>query len=143
MAKRKSSKKKKQQKKQDISLIVVIILSVLLTVLIYAQSGAIGIALSDFFGGMIGILKYILHIKYGNKKSKQYINEISNISMFLLTFLCSIAILYFRNIAYFLICVVLWAITITENRKFKNDMKMYEIVQNQEKMEEILVLMNK
>ena len=56
MAKRKSSKKKKQQKKQDISLIVVIIL----TVLIYAQSGAIGIALSDFFGGMIGILKYIL-----------------------------------------------------------------------------------
>ena len=60
MAKRKSSKKKKQQKKQDISLIVVIILSVLLTVLIYAQSGAIGIALSDFFGGMIGILKYIL-----------------------------------------------------------------------------------
>ena len=52
------------------------------------------------------ILKYILHIKYGNKKSKQYINEISNISMFLLTFLCSIAILYFRNIAYFLICVV-------------------------------------
>ena len=69
------------------------------------------------------ILKYILHIKYGNKKSKQYINEISNISMFLLTFLCSIAILYFRNIAYFLICVVLWAITITENRKFKNDMK--------------------
>ena len=60
MAKRKSSKKKKQQKKQDISLIVVIILSVLLTVLIYAQSGAIGIALSDFFGGMLGILKYIL-----------------------------------------------------------------------------------
>ena len=89
------------------------------------------------------ILKYILHIKYGNKKSKQYINEISNISMFGLTFLCSIAILYFRNIAYFLICVVLWAITLTENRKLKNDMKMYEIVQKQEKMEEIPVLMNK
>ena len=63
--------------------------------------------------------------------------------MFGLTFLCSIAILYFRNIAYFLICVVLWAITLTENRKFKNDMKMYEIVQKQEKMEEIPVLMNK
>ena len=60
MAKRKSNKKKKQEKKQDISLIIVIILSVLLTVLIYTQSGTIGIALSDFFGGMIGILKYIL-----------------------------------------------------------------------------------
>ena len=57
-----SSKKKKQQKKQDISLIVVIILSVLLTGLIYTQSGTIGIALSDFFGGMIGILKYVLPI---------------------------------------------------------------------------------
>ena len=69
----------------------------------------------------------------------------NNILMKYLIYLCfcSIAILYFRNIAYFLICVVLWAITITENRKFKNDMKMYEIVQNQEKMEEILVLMNK
>ena len=63
--------------------------------------------------------------------------------MFGLTFLCSIAILYFRNIAYFLICIVLWAITIIENRKLKNDMKMYEIVQKQEKMEEIPVLMNK
>ena len=65
MSKRKSSKKKKQQKKQDISLIIVIILSVLLTVLIYAQSGAIGIALSDFFGGMLGILKYIFLAEYG------------------------------------------------------------------------------
>ena len=62
MAKRKSNKKKKQEKKQDISLIIVIILSVLLTVLIYTQSGTIGIALSDFFGGMIGILKYVLPI---------------------------------------------------------------------------------
>ena len=62
MAKRKNSKKKKQEKKQDISLIIVIVLSVLLTVLIYTQSGTIGIALSDFFGGMIGILKYVLPI---------------------------------------------------------------------------------
>ena len=49
--------------------------------------------------------------------------------MFLLTFVCSIAILYFKNIAYFLICVVLWIITIMENKKFKNDMKMYELVE--------------
>ena len=89
------------------------------------------------------IIKSILHIRLGNQEAKKYINEISNISMFFFTFLCSIAILYFRNIAYFLICVVLWAITLTENRKLKNDMKMYEIVQKQEKMEEIPALMNK
>ena len=75
------------------------------------------------------IFKNILHIKYGNKNSKKYINEISNVAMFLLTFVCSIAILYFKNIAYLLICVVLLIITIMENKKFKNDMKMYELVE--------------
>ena len=60
MAKRKNRRKKKQSNNQDISLIIVIILSVLLTVLIYTQSGTIGIALSNFFGGMFGVLKYVL-----------------------------------------------------------------------------------
>ena len=62
MAKRKNRKKKKQEKKQDIGLIIVIIFSLLLTVLIYTQSGTVGIVLSDFFGGMFGFLKYILPI---------------------------------------------------------------------------------
>ena len=62
MAKRKNRKMKKQEKKQDIGLIIVIIFSILLTVLIYTQSGTVGIALSDFFGGMFGFLKYILPI---------------------------------------------------------------------------------
>lgn len=62
MAKRKNRKKKKQEKKQDIGLIIVIIFSILLTVLIYTQSGTVGIVLSDFFGGMFGFLKYILPI---------------------------------------------------------------------------------
>ncbi len=62
MAKRKNKKKKKQNNTQDISLILVIIFSILLTVLIYTQSGTVGIALSDFFGGMLGFLKYILPI---------------------------------------------------------------------------------
>ena len=62
MANRKNKKKKKQNNTQDISLILVIIFSILLTVLIYTQSGTVGIALSDFFGGMLGFLKYILPI---------------------------------------------------------------------------------
>ena len=62
VAKRKNKKKKKQNNTQDISLILVIIFSILLTVLIYTQSGTVGIALSDFFGGMLGFLKYILPI---------------------------------------------------------------------------------
>ena len=62
MAKKRSKKKKKQNNTQDIGLVLVIILSILLTVLIYTQSGTVGIALSDFFGGMFGFLKYILPI---------------------------------------------------------------------------------
>ena len=62
MSKKRSKKKKKQNNTQDIGLVLVIILSVLLTVLIYTQSGTVGIALSDFFGGMFGFLKYILPI---------------------------------------------------------------------------------
>ena len=64
MAKRKSKSKGKRSKKQstDLGLIITIILSVLLTVLIYTESGYIGIVLSDFFGGMFGIIKYVVPI---------------------------------------------------------------------------------
>ena len=65
MAKRKSKNKgKRVQKKQatDLGLVVTIILSILLTVLIYTESGYIGIMLSDFFGGMFGIIKYVVPI---------------------------------------------------------------------------------
>ena len=62
MAKKRSKKKKKQNNTQDLGLVIVIIFSILLTVLIYTQSGTVGIALSDFFGGMLGFLKYILPI---------------------------------------------------------------------------------
>lgn len=74
------------------------------------------------------IIKNILHIKFGNEKAQKYIYDISNISMFFFTFACSIAIVYFKNISYFLICVVLWIITISENLKIKKDIKIYEKV---------------
>ena len=62
MAKKKSRTKKVKKKTLDLGLIITIILSILLTVLIYTESGYIGIALSDFFGGMFGIIKYIVPI---------------------------------------------------------------------------------
>jgi len=62
MAKKKSRTKKAKKKTLDLGLIITIILSILLTVLIYTESGYIGIALSDFFGGMFGIIKYIVPI---------------------------------------------------------------------------------
>ena len=63
MAKRKYNRRKTTKKNtQDFGVIITIIFSILLTVLIYTESGYIGMMLSDFFGGMFGIIKYILPI---------------------------------------------------------------------------------
>ena len=63
MAKKKyKGKRAKKSSAPNLGVIVTIIFSILLTVLIYTESGYIGIALSDFLGGMIGIIKYVLPI---------------------------------------------------------------------------------
>ena len=62
MAKRKSRGRKSKKSSMNLGVIVTIIFSVLLTVLIYTESGYLGILLSDFFGGMFGVIKYIVPI---------------------------------------------------------------------------------
>lgn len=62
MAKRKSKGKKTKKTTPDLAVAITIIFSILLTVLIYTESGYIGIVLSDLFGGMFGAIKYILPI---------------------------------------------------------------------------------
>ena len=62
MAKRKYKRRKTKKTSLDFGVIITIIFSALLTVLIYAESGYVGIALSDFFGGMFGVIKYVLPI---------------------------------------------------------------------------------
>ena len=62
MAKKKSRGRRTKKNTPDFAVIITIILSILLAVLIFSESGYIGIALSEFFGGMMGILKYILPI---------------------------------------------------------------------------------
>ena len=74
------------------------------------------------------ILKGILYIEMGNKKSKIIVNQISNIIMIILTIICSISVYYFKNIAIFLICIALWIITLQENKKFRNEMRIFEIL---------------
>ena len=62
MAKKKYKGKRKKKKSIDLGVIVTIIFSILITVLIYTESGYVGVALSDFFGGMLGMIKYVLPI---------------------------------------------------------------------------------
>ena len=65
MAKRKYKKRKSKKRnasKIDLTIVGLIILSVLLCVLIYGKSGVIGVELNEIFGGMMGVIKYVLPI---------------------------------------------------------------------------------
>ena len=77
------------------------------------------------------IIKGILHIKYGNKFSKKFVYIMSNMIMIILSFIFSIAVFYFQNIAYFLICILLWIITLEENKKYRNYMKLNDILNDE------------
>ena len=75
------------------------------------------------------ILKGILNIEFGRKKSKQYSNNISNMSIIILTVISSIAIYYFKNIAILIIISFLWALVIRENKIHKQIMNIYELIE--------------
>ena len=63
MAKRgKKSKKKQRNVGIDLAVVSMIIISILLVVLIYANSGNVGKVLSPMLGGIMGWIKYILPI---------------------------------------------------------------------------------
>ena len=67
MAKKKTKKKtnkkaKKRASNMDLAVVAMIILSILLCVLIYGNSGIVGVKLNEILGGMMGIIKYILPI---------------------------------------------------------------------------------
>ena len=62
MAKKKKNRKKKATSTVDIAILTLILISVLLSVLIYTKSGIIGVELNQIFGGIIGIMQYVLPI---------------------------------------------------------------------------------
>lgn len=65
------------------------------------------------------VLKSILHIVKGYKKSVYIINRISNIFMIFFTMLGSIIIIKYKNLAIFLSIIFLWIIVGRENEKFR------------------------
>ncbi len=75
------------------------------------------------------IIKSLLNIHYGRKKSYKYSNEISNIAIILLTIISSIAIYYFKNISILLIISFLWMLVIKENRLHTQTMRIYEMIE--------------
>ena len=75
------------------------------------------------------ILKGILHILFGKINAEKYINYISFITLILITFVASIAILYLKNIAIFIIIIFLWAIHIREDLINKKRNKIHNLIQ--------------
>lgn len=65
------------------------------------------------------ILKEIINIRSGMKKSYYYINKISNITMICLMFISSILLLYIHNIAILIILAYLGYLVIKQNRIYK------------------------
>lgn len=76
------------------------------------------------------ILKGVLHIAFGNWKSKKYISEISIIFMILLTAISSIGIYYFENIAILFIVLYLWVLVIKEYLIYRKKLNIYNLVKS-------------
>jgi len=72
------------------------------------------------------ILKGILHISLGKKKALKYANNIAIITTAIITIISSIAILYLKNIAIFIIVIFLWSLVLIEDKKFRTKQKIYE-----------------
>lgn len=74
------------------------------------------------------IIKGFLHIYFGKKRAEKYINNISFITLILLTCISSILIYKIENIAIFLIIIVLWVIFIKEDIVYRRKNKIYKSV---------------
>ena len=71
------------------------------------------------------ILKGILHIIFGKRKSEKYINIISKVTVIGITAISSILILYVHNISILLIDMYLWYLVIKEDSIYKNREKIW------------------
>ena len=63
------------------------------------------------------IIKGILQIKVEEERAQKMIWKLTKITMIIITFVCSIAVYYFKNIAIFLSCIFLWTIILRVEEK--------------------------
>ncbi len=64
------------------------------------------------------IISSILNIYYGKEKSKIITDIISSISIFIITFIFSILIYYFKNIGFLFVLIYLWGIMINSSNSY-------------------------
>lgn len=76
------------------------------------------------------ILYHMVHILKGKRKSIELTNQISNLSIIVLTAIGSVAIYYYKNIAILFIICYLWGLIIIENRRYTIKNRIYKIIEN-------------
>ena len=76
------------------------------------------------------ILKEVLYIFKGLKKSYIYTYKISKITIIVFTAISSIAILYLKNFAVVIILIYLWALVFIERSRYKRKMMVYGNCEN-------------
>ena len=74
------------------------------------------------------ILKSIFSLLCNKKTATIYCNRISNMSLFLLTFLFSLLIYDLKNIGLLIIIVYLWYLVLKENKLYKMKLRVYEML---------------
>ena len=75
------------------------------------------------------ILKSILCLKLKRKKAIFYTNKVSNIILFLISFLFSILIYYYKNWTIIVILLYLWYIVLKQNKICSMKLKLYDALE--------------
>ena len=76
------------------------------------------------------ILESLLNLLKGKENTYIYINKISNMTLFIITFLFSILIYYLKNISVILILIYLWYIVLKENKIYQLKKRIYNTIKN-------------
>lgn len=79
------------------------------------------------------ILKSILSLLCNKQRANIYINKISNIMLFIITFLFSLLIYYYKNIAIVFITIYLWYIVLRENRIYNMKLRIHKLIHYDQK----------
>ena len=75
------------------------------------------------------IVKETIHIFLGIRNSYRYTQLISEITLYIITMLSSALILYYKNIAIFIIVVYLWFIVYKNKKEIANKEKIYKSIE--------------
>lgn len=75
------------------------------------------------------IIRSLIHIFLGKEKSEKYSNNISFITVMILTAIASVAIYAVKNISIFIIIIFLWSLYIRQDLYIKRREKIYKLLE--------------